>query len=280
MKHFHFNPIRSLLVSTAIFALPTSALAQDSVEYQFEFISEWSAQTHPTSFPSNPHFSSVIGATHTDSVSIWEPGGIATHGIERMAESGTNGTLLGEVNILIDQGNADQFFNMGGIPLSPGQRNSTITVNTDFPLISLVSMIAPSPDWFIGVHDINLREDGIWVRELVFDLDPYDSGTDSGTNYTSINADINPHIPIENIANQFPFTGSPRIGFFRFTLISDAACSFADFAEPYNELNFFDVSAFLSAFSAQSIDADLNDDGEFNFFDVSDFLTALSEGCP
>jgi len=44
-------------------------------------------------------------------------------------------------------------------------------------------------------------------------------------------------------------------------------------------LNFFDVSTFLSAFSAQDPVADFNTDGSFNFFDVSAFLTEFSTGC-
>ncbi len=46
------------------------------------------------------------------------------------------------------------------------------------------------------------------------------------------------------------------------------------------QLNFFDVSDFLSAFGNQDPVADFNDDGQFNFFDVSAFLTAFGEGCP
>jgi len=45
-------------------------------------------------------------------------------------------------------------------------------------------------------------------------------------------------------------------------------------------LNFFDVSAFLGAFAAQSPEADFTGDGVFNFFDVSAFLGAFSAGCP
>ncbi len=45
-------------------------------------------------------------------------------------------------------------------------------------------------------------------------------------------------------------------------------------------LNFFDVSAFLSAFGVQDPIADFNNDGSFNFFDVSEFLQAFSLGCP
>jgi len=46
------------------------------------------------------------------------------------------------------------------------------------------------------------------------------------------------------------------------------------------QLNFFDVSAFLSAFSAGDPAADFTGDGQFNFFDVSDFLSQFSAGCP
>ena len=45
-------------------------------------------------------------------------------------------------------------------------------------------------------------------------------------------------------------------------------------------LNFFDVSAFLTAYNSMDPIADFNDDGMFNFFDVSAFLTAYNSGCP
>ncbi|MCA9276508.1 MAG: DVUA0089 family protein [Phycisphaerales bacterium] len=45
-------------------------------------------------------------------------------------------------------------------------------------------------------------------------------------------------------------------------------------------LNFFDVSAFLSAYNTMNPTADFNNDGLFNFFDVSAFLTAYNAGCP
>jgi len=44
-------------------------------------------------------------------------------------------------------------------------------------------------------------------------------------------------------------------------------------------LNFFDVSAFLSAFGAGDASADFTGDGSLNFFDVSAFLAAFSGGC-
>lgn len=61
---------------------------------------------------------------------------------------------------------------------------------------------------------------------------------------------------------------------------SFAGCNAADLATPFGSLNFFDVSAFLSAFGSGDSAADFTDDGIFNFFDVSAFLTAFNAGCP
>jgi len=57
-----------------------------------------------------------------------------------------------------------------------------------------------------------------------------------------------------------------------------SACP-ADFTGD-GQLDFFDVSAFLSAFAAQDPSADFTDDGQFDFFDVSGFLSAFGQGCP
>ncbi len=46
------------------------------------------------------------------------------------------------------------------------------------------------------------------------------------------------------------------------------------------DLNFFDVSAFLSAFGMMNPAADFTGDGDFNFFDVSAFLADFAIGCP
>ncbi|MEX0875917.1 MAG: GC-type dockerin domain-anchored protein [Phycisphaerales bacterium] len=45
-------------------------------------------------------------------------------------------------------------------------------------------------------------------------------------------------------------------------------------------VNFFDISAFLTAFNGGDQAADVTGDGVLNFFDVSSFLGAFSAGCP
>ena len=65
-----------------------------------------------------------------------------------------------------------------------------------FPFLTLVSMIAPSPDWFVGVDGISLREAECWAPRIEMELVGYDAGTDSGATFTAPNADVTPHEPI------------------------------------------------------------------------------------
>jgi beta-glucanase (GH16 family) len=64
------------------------------------------------------------------------------------------------------------------------------------------------------------------------------------------------------------------------TFTRSGGCTQVDFAEPFGQLNFFDVSTFLSLLTSEDPLADLNDDGLFNFFDVSGFLSLYAQGCP
>jgi|GEM_PF-2013867 len=61
-------------------------------------------------------------------------------------------------------------------------------------------------------------------------------------------------------------------------ITASTSCS-ADFTND-GTLDFFDISAFLSAFTTNDPSSDLNGDGQFDFFDISVFLNAFGAGCP
>ncbi|MEM9373347.1 MAG: spondin domain-containing protein [Planctomycetota bacterium] len=247
--------------------------------YRVTFVADWSEQSHPAAFPNNPHFSPLIGGTHSANVSFWEPGGLATAGIERMAETGGTGPLRDEVQAAISAGTAASLVTGGGISLSPGQVVTTFDIVEAFPLVTLVTMIAPSPDWFVGVHGMSLRDEQGWIRSLEVDLWPYDAGTDSGPSYGSPNADTNPQEPIRNLTGEFPFEGSGRIGTLVFEAVDQG--QFPDLAPPCGSLNFFDVSAYVAAFASGDASADVAAPfGELNFFDVAAYIAAYSAGLP
>ena len=60
------------------------------------------------------------------------------------------------------------------------------------PNVSIVSMLAPSPDWFVGASDLPLCVDGKWRDEVAVDLVVFDAGTDSGATFTSPDQDTQP----------------------------------------------------------------------------------------
>jgi len=60
--------------------------------------------------------------------------------------------------------------------------------------------------------------------------------------------------------------------------LTDGEICFADL-NGNGQLEFFDVSAFLTAFIDEQATADFNHDGSFNFFDVSAFLVQFNSGC-
>ncbi len=146
-------------------------------------------------------------------------GGLATVGIERMAELGSTTNLRGEVQTAINAGSAFSVISGGGTG-SPGTARASFTIAKSHPLVTLVTMIAPSPDWFVGVDGLELRRHGRWLDMVAVDLDPYDAGTDSGPNFTSANNDTNPQDPISVITG-FPFTNTPPLGTFTFQRVPE-----------------------------------------------------------
>lgn len=170
------------------------------VTYQVTFKTTWSVETHPDGFPSNPHFSGLIGATHNMQTNFWGDGQIAANGIKSMAETGSKTALTVEINQLIDQGNVDKIISVGGIGTSPDQIKITaLPVSSDFPYITLVSMLAPSPDWFVGVASLPLMENGNWIENKTIDLLVYDAGTDDGETYSAADANTDPKQPISQL---------------------------------------------------------------------------------
>lgn len=116
-----------------------------------------------------------------------------------------------------------------------------------------------------------------WDQIIETDLGPialgFDFGGDTGRQLLNGVIDIND-------AGQVAFAAFLRngtIGVFVATPMMDI-CQ-ADLTGD-GLLNFFDVSAFLSAFTANDPIADFTGDGLYNFFDVSAFLSAFGAGCP
>ena len=185
--------------------------------YNVIFEASWSASTHPYDFPVNPHFSGLVGATHHGGVSFWEEGELASEGMKNVAERGRKDPLTTEIDDALRANTAFSLLSGGGIGVSPGAISLAFNISKDYPLVTLVSMIAPSPDWFVGVSGLSLLEDGKWVAEKVVDLYLYDAGTDSGTSFSSPDAATTPPLVVARIDDSVLPGSSIPYGTFTFT---------------------------------------------------------------
>ncbi|CRL03842.1 CLUMA_CG016464, isoform A [Clunio marinus] len=174
--------------------------ACDEAKYELTFEGLWSRHTHPKDFPSNgwlTKFSDVIGASHTTEYRFWVYGEPSSEGMKEVAEHGSTRQL--ERELKEESEHIRTIIKARGIsyPNVTGKTFAVFRVDSKHHLVSLVSMIYPSPDWFVGVSGLELcLANGSWIEQKILNLYPYDAGTDSGPTYISPDQ---PTIPKEAI---------------------------------------------------------------------------------
>jgi hypothetical protein len=177
-----------------------SGMAMAPTEYTIVVKSTWTPATHPFEYPAagaltGPHFSGVIGAAHNASYSLFAEGSLPTPGLERLSEQGKHDPLDAEIKAATAAGNAGPLFETGALRNFNDSLVTTVQADSAHPMVSLVMMVAPSPDWFTGVANVPLMENGQWVPSKTLDLIAYDSGGDDGTTYKAADKDNNPKKP-------------------------------------------------------------------------------------
>ena len=175
-------------VSWSFITVPETGAAR----YRLTFDATWSSESHPTDFPSNAHFSGLIGMTHSIDTSLFYINTPASLGIKNMAETGAKTNLTTEIQQIIDSGKGEFIISGDGIGLSPDEVSVEFNISISYPRVSITTMIAPSPDWFVATHNLNLYKDGKWIEELTTEVKSYDAGTDSGITFLSANEVTSP----------------------------------------------------------------------------------------
>lgn len=170
---------------------PPAAL---TARYRVTVNINWTSATHPGTLPGGSHVSQPVLAVHGAPGVMFVVGGQASPGIEAMAERGATGTLVAELG----QNAQVARVAVGAGTSTPaiGTRTFDVDVNQFVHRVSLVTMLAPSPDWFVGFADRAMFVDGQWVDTLSFPLGSYDAGTDNGANFTSGDSDTQPRLPV------------------------------------------------------------------------------------
>ncbi len=187
---------------------PAQAQAAESpATYQVTFQGTWTTAATPGGLPRSAHFSPLIGTVHNDGVIFWEVGGMASPGIENVAELGQTSVFKSEINASDHAGAIiEKGLGTGGTP----EVSVDFEATADHPLVTLLTMIAPSPDWFVGVSGLSLLDArGRWLARLEVDLFPYDAGTENGDGFSLRNPATVPQGTITRIRGTGPFTDEP-----------------------------------------------------------------------
>lgn len=220
---------------------PQITLAE-SVDYKLTVRNDWSQDHHKPGAPAfssvvQPHFSHLGGGTHNSDLVVWELGQLSSSGMIKMQETGwidepSNRTdLKNEFDAHMSAGTAGSFLNYPiPNPWFPAGTETELnfSIEDTHPLVTLVSMLGPSPDWFIGVSGLSLRENGQWKQLVEVDLYPYDGGSRSRDNQFSLFGPLeSPQQPIRLITDDDDtlLLGSLPIGKFTFELLTPQTLS-------------------------------------------------------
>ena len=192
--------------------------------YTIRFRGTWTRAVTPGGLPGRVYFSRLIGAVHNAGATFLESGETASRGVEQMAEVGGTSILRREVTAAR---NADPptalsvLEGTGSIGPTATGTLSNRSLTTEFPRVTLTTMIAPSHDWFVGVSGLLLLDaSGLWLRSHEVDLYPWDAGTEEGGDFSlDPSVETTPRGAITSIRGTGRFT-TERIAGLTFTLQS------------------------------------------------------------
>mmetsp|Transcript_14509 Transcript_14509/g.40350 ORF Transcript_14509/g.40350 Transcript_14509/m.40350 type:complete len:287 (+) Transcript_14509:109-969(+) len=194
--------------------VPSTVPASHSVTYSCTLTNRWSKATHPVLYEGISgiaHWSPPVLVAHSNDYTLWAPGTLASPGVESVAETGSTVQLEKELQIAEDSRTAGATV-IGSNQFNgsdPPQTFADIVLTPQFPLLSTITMVAPSPDWFSGFYNVSpitgtndsSKQAGkmVWYDSFEIESFPWDAGTETGTTYT-INNDPEPtNQPIQQI---------------------------------------------------------------------------------
>jgi len=165
------------------------SLSASEAIYEITFVSLWDDVAH-LGRPRNAHFSPLVISAHNEEYALLPIGGLTNRALEDVAELGRTNLIERELSNAISAGSVDSFL-ITQNQFVPGTlvQTETVVVNKESPLFSLVSMIAPSPDWVVGVDSLNLLdENGEFIDGtgdiMLFAYDAGTEGPDFGGNFS------------------------------------------------------------------------------------------------
>ncbi|XP_014208729.1 spondin-1-like isoform X2 [Copidosoma floridanum] len=182
--------------------------ACDEAKYELAFEGLWSRYTHPKHFPRREWvavFPTVLGVSHSPGYNFWRSYEPASRGLEKFALTGD--TVHLESELKSNKGSIGTLIKFRGANFQNKTRKSfaALRVSSVKHVVSLVARIDPSPDWFVGVHSMELcRPDCTWLGSKVFNLYAFDAGVRNGMLYEDLDGLTEPREVIQRLNMTWP----------------------------------------------------------------------------
>lgn len=124
--------------------------------YKVTLEGHWTRESFPKHYPENrpsAHFSKSFGVSHNGTFELFKVDQVASGGLKEFCESADtdeweNEEISGETTF--DEFSIPKLSN----PLD--KIESRLFVSSNFSLVSMVTKLMPSPDWFIGVDALQV----------------------------------------------------------------------------------------------------------------------------
>lgn len=148
-------------------------------------------------------YSPLAGASHSNRISFFTIRGFASPQVEQIAETGQNGRFVQLAQRMKYSRGGVLHVSAANGPTMPGTNTSLyFFVDCAHPHITMLGMIAPSPDWIVQLNNRPMIRDGEFISGENGTLIAYDTGTDDGREFTSpVDASLDmPTEPQKNIA--------------------------------------------------------------------------------
>ena len=175
--------------------------------YRITIENNWNRRDH-LALPGNAHFSPVVAISHNDKYDLVTLGGTTSDVLEPVAELGQTGLIEKDIADAKIAGSVLESIITKNM-FVPSQRTQTfeVTVTEEHPFMSLVSMIAPSPDWVIAVSNMKLfnKDQGFFNGVTKLPLYALDGGTESGDrpgNFSINNEETLPLQPVNQLTGR------------------------------------------------------------------------------
>ena len=227
----------AVLAGAADTADAASPSEQRKFKSQFQGKFDVTALAAGVSVPADAGFGQTVIVAHKCDESFLDVDGMASAGVQALAETGSIAAFETEVAAAVAAGNAQPSWTIPapGSPTGNANGPNSLPVEEEFSCLTILVKLNPSSDWFAGVSAYDLRSGGTWPtpgasNNIFIELFPFDAGTLDGMDFAASTTATSPQGMIASLRNTGKFSNN-KIARLKLTL-KDPALTKDVTAEP------------------------------------------------